>query len=783
MHPLIPADRWIISASLLALSTVFFSSASSAKAQTWPLDAGALDASSSQLTDASNEGDVATPPRVVTLATPAQSALDVVGSRELLIRVDTHGAARLDTCEYALLTCAQLQEALDASRFEPAQISGLPRAARVRLRFETPAVMDAGMAVGADAGVAVDAAVQDAGSSLSPLEFGATARIETLPGEHHVSLEQLREVPGTFGDPFRILEALPGVVPVISGLPYVYVRGAPPGGTAYFYDDVQMPALFHLGLGPGIIHPAMIDGVDFKAGVAPARYGRKTGGVLTGMGKPPLAGDALHAELELRPIDMQGYVSVPFPNGASVQLAGRYGYPGLAIKAFDPTFVLQYWDYQLRAFVPAGRGRTLSVIAVGSFDLIGERKSGKLSRDLSLQFHRVEARAVSRRGGITLGSALGAGYEQSGLGDDLDIRVLRVGPRLWLETDVGPSHLRVGADMLATLGRVAERMRQAGGSTPSDNLLTQLQDPNFAAATGRNVIGLHAETQTQLAQRWRLNAGLRSDVWLTGAYVEVGVEPRLSIEHAVSERLRWHAAVGLANQPVSFPIPLPGIADAVLQRGLQRSVQSELGARLELPSSFSAELTGYFNYYRGLLTFDALTGVNGDDCDMLCSRRTPRVDALAYGMEVMLRRSYKERLSGWVAYTLGKASESNSAGTLRPDFDVRHVLNAVFQWRLSKRWQLSLRALARSGRYQLDANFQADPREQRRLPGFVRGDMQFSRTWPRRWGELRLTFDWLNFTLQREATSWDCDDVSSHCKTSNAGFPVTVPMIGLRGTH
>jgi hypothetical protein len=397
------------------------------------------------------------------------------------------------------------------------------------------------------------------------------------------------------------------------------------------------------------------------------------------VGKPPLADDAVHAELELRPIDLQGYVSVPFSNGASVQLAGRYGYPGLAIKAFDPNFVLQYWDYQLRSFIPAGRGRTFSVIAVGSFDLIGERRNGKLSRDVSLQFHRVEARALSRHGGITLGSALGAGYEQSGVGDDLDISVVRIGPRLWLETDVGPSHLRVGADMLATIGRVAERTRPAGGSEPNhDTLLTQLQDPRFANAAGRNVIGLYAETQTWLTQRWRLNAGLRGDVWLTGSYVEFGVEPRLSLEHAATERLRLHAAFGLANQPVSFPIPLPCIADAVLQRGLQRSLQSELGARLELPSSFSAELTGYFNAYRGLLTFDALTGDNGDDCGTLCSRGTPRVDAFAYGMEVMLRRSYRERVSGWVAYTLGKVSESNSAGgAFRPDFDVRHVMNAV----------------------------------------------------------------------------------------------------------
>ena len=125
MHAMTVVDRRILSVSLLALSTVLLSSARSA-AQTRLLDAGTLDASSSQLTDAIHDAAVATPPRVVTLATPAQSARDVVGSREVLVRIDMRGAALLEACEYELLTCAQLQEALDASRFEPAYIDGLP---------------------------------------------------------------------------------------------------------------------------------------------------------------------------------------------------------------------------------------------------------------------------------------------------------------------------------------------------------------------------------------------------------------------------------------------------------------------------------------------------------------------------------------------------------------------------------------------------------------------------------------------------------------------------------
>jgi len=52
---------------------------------------------------------------------------------------------------------------------------------------------------------------------------------ERAPTRHRLGRAEVREMPGAFGDPFRAIEALPGVVPLVSGLPYFYVRGAPPG--------------------------------------------------------------------------------------------------------------------------------------------------------------------------------------------------------------------------------------------------------------------------------------------------------------------------------------------------------------------------------------------------------------------------------------------------------------------------------------------------------------------------------------------------------------------------
>src|SRR5687767_15318294 len=84
---------------------------------------------------------------------------------------------------------------------------------------------------------------------------------------------EVRQLPGAFGDPFRAVEALPGVTPIVSGLPYFYVRGAPPGNIGYYLDGVRVPYLFHAAAGPSVIHPGLVERVDLYSGGYPARFG------------------------------------------------------------------------------------------------------------------------------------------------------------------------------------------------------------------------------------------------------------------------------------------------------------------------------------------------------------------------------------------------------------------------------------------------------------------------------------------------------------------------------
>src|SRR4029079_17865072 len=134
-----------------------------------------------------------------------------------------------------------------------------------------------------------------------------------------------------FGDPFRAIETLPGVTPIASGLAYFFVRGAPPGNTGYCSDAVRVPALFHLGVGPSVIHPGLIERVDLFGGPYPARFGRLAGGVVTADLLEPDTSRA-HGEATVRLFDAGALVEAPLAGGRGTALAAaRYAYAGLLL--------------------------------------------------------------------------------------------------------------------------------------------------------------------------------------------------------------------------------------------------------------------------------------------------------------------------------------------------------------------------------------------------------------------------------------------------------------------
>ena len=239
-------------------------------------------------------------------------------------------------------------------------------------------------------------------------------------GQTTLSKTDVREMPGAFGDAFRAIEALPGVAPLVSGIPYFYVRGAPPNNAGYYVDGVRVPLLFHLGVGHSVIHPGLIDHVDFFPSVAPVRYGGYAGAIIAGQTREPAA--ALHGEANLRLVDAGALVEAPFADGrGSALVAGRYGYPGPVIALFTDQTKISYWDYQARASWKLSKNDTLGVFAFGSHDYLASRSPSAdpaarndFQEELVSDFHRLDVRYDHAMPEGRLRLAITGGYDSQG---------------------------------------------------------------------------------------------------------------------------------------------------------------------------------------------------------------------------------------------------------------------------------------------------------------------------------------------------------------------------------
>ena len=293
-------------------------------------------------------------------------------------------------------------------RFAPATRDGTAVSAKIRIRVElrrrprnepppveanAPDASSTAPPAGSpsDAGAPVDAAKPPAEEIAEDVVVRGAR-----PLAPHVQLlaAEVREIPGAFGDPFRALEAMPGVVPIVSGLPYFFIRGAPPGDTGYFIDGIPVPGLFHFGVGEAVFSPGLVERVGLYPGAYPARFGRLRGGILSGDAVPPA--DKLHGEVTVRLLDTGALVEAPFANGhGDALVSGRYGYPGLLLSVADPNVGLQYWDYQARAGYRFDDGSRIALFGFGSFDSVSGREngnSGPLQQVLGIAFDRVSAR-------------------------------------------------------------------------------------------------------------------------------------------------------------------------------------------------------------------------------------------------------------------------------------------------------------------------------------------------------------------------------------------------------
>lgn len=685
-------------------------------------------------------------------------------------------------------------------QFTPARRGTTPVAARVRARVQFHQDQAPSTASPTHAPGPASAATTPAGAPATPPPAPAPAVEEVNVhgarheiGETTLSATDVRQMPGAFGDPFRAIEALPGVVPLASGLPFYYIRGAPPTNNAYLIDGIRVPLLFHIGIGEGVIHPALIDRIDFYPGAAPAAYGHSAGAVIAGQTRDPATKP--HGEVNLRIVDSGALLETPLDDGrGSALVAGRYGYPGPIVSAITPTLQLGYWDYQTRVTWRVADRDTLGVFAFGSHDYLGTAstnngQTGPNVEQLGSDFHRGDLRydhalddgrlrvavtlGYDSQGGAGMNSGGGGGGSPAGGGGQGN-GGMDAGPMPIVTTITNLS----AAARLEIEKKLSSEVRVRGGAdaqvdhygfSQGEAQADQAQVPANADPPPTNVTwGAHADVVWHVTPRVEIVPGVRFDVFdgirangPSGAQTSTivpAVDPRLSTRVTIAPWVAWLSSFGLSHQypvlrvgavPALF-VTVPGFPTGDSQ--LQTAAQASEGLEFTLPADFTLTTTGFLSEWSGLTDLT-------NNCIQVMAAATPAqsgnappapvpwtcpdnapIHGIAYGAEVLLRRPLSKRLSGWLSYTLSRSTRDEhfltpSGGdvqaTVVSDYDRTHIFNVVLAYDLGARWRAGGRFVFYTGTpySNLSGNVPAPPYNDQRTPAFYRVDVRLEKRW------------------------------------------------------
>lgn len=642
-------------------------------------------------------------------------------------------------------------------------------------------------------------------------------------GATSITPAEVREMPGAFGDPARVVEALPGVVSLGIGLPFYFVRGATPSNSGYFLDGMRLPLFSHSPPGGGVVSGAAIESIDFYPGAAPARFGGVSGAVLSVNTLPPSA--QLHGEGRVSFYDSSALVEAPLADGrASVLASARYGYTQLILDAIAPSSTQRYSDYFARAtWNPTSGGRDrISIVTVGAHDTIAGPAIGAA---VDTTFHRAEVRydvaGTSHSTRLRIAATAGLNEQGNEIGAVTD-RIF--GIRMETMTPLSPE-LQLGAGLSLMLERYDVDVKTVAQAPNPEVLFAPRSDLSMGAFT---------DVSWRVSPAVDIDAGVRLGLFTTnrddysatdygyvtrahhilpppGAVGKPAVDPRLTARARLVRGVTFVSAMGIAHSPPSFL--LPGLAMSRLEDGLQTAVQSSAGFEVALPAQISAKVGGFLHDYLDLSDPTATCPTSTSllfDPTAACFGR--RVRGRSFGAELLLRRPLTARLSGWLSYTLSRSTrETHAPGwsvlgrseealvEVLSEWDRTHSLSATLAYDLGRGWRAAARAAYATGRpysHTVNGAF-VGPYSSDRLPAIHRVDLRLEKTWSL--GEdrrLSLVVEGFNVTAFEEPSECrprqylQVDPVPEgfvrgrrvdEC-TIRYAQPFTIPSIGLEGS-
>ncbi len=545
-------------------------------------------------------------------------------------------------------------------------------------------------------------------------KFDVIVEVERVKKEINrrtLTREEIIKVPGTLGDPVRVIENLPGVARTPGGGGQIIVRGSGPQDTGVFIDGVDVPLIYHFGGLRSVIPAEMVETVDFYPGNFSVRYGRFTGGVFDLHIRKLNNEDGLvHGSLDVSLLDAALYLEVPITEGLSVAVAGRRSYVDFLIEAAVPESsgvsiisAPRYYDYQalisyqpnaahdLRAFF-FGSDDQLELLFENPSDQSTQIQSGDLSFGTDFQRGYLEYRYTpSERFSNRLLISAGNDKVDGSLGTQfrfiLQLEVYQFRNETewditdWLTLSGGLDYQLDIADVDVRAPRPPREGETVTNNGVEDIIETVVEDfTQFQIAPW-------VETELKLFDdRLRIIPGVRVDYFGQVTAERWSFDPRVVVRYRMLDDWTVKGGVGVVHQP---PQPQDLNEDfGNPDLGLQSGIQYSMGFEWMPEDHIRVDITGFYKDLSNLVSRTNDTAVD-DGPVLLDNDARGRV----FGLEVFLEHKFKNNFRGWLSYTLSRAERQDEPGGEYRlfDFDQTHILNVVASYLLPYNWEIGVR--------------------------------------------------------------------------------------------
>ncbi|MCP4809993.1 MAG: TonB-dependent receptor [Proteobacteria bacterium] len=625
---------------------------------------------------------------------------------------------------------------------------------------------------------------------------------EAVGAEVHktvLSVDELKSVPGTFGDPVRALQTLPGVARPNIAEGALVVRGAEGLNTGYYVDGMPVPYMFHTMVGRSVITSGFIDQVEFFPGGMPSRYGEVTQAAVNVVtdAKPV---QSTHATIQLDILDGSLSLEHELTDDLVMRASGRYSWMHALIWSAATVSVLRNGgeSYESGYFSPkyadmfadvrwqATDADTLSFMVLGSrdrlvlrqprYDLDGDGEPDPpdwegqdLPYDpeewIDKQFIRARLK-WDHEGDVRSHStwvALGPEKNQNLLG-------------AWFLSREGPYRGRT--EGFSTIVRRDETWKLQGENrvvyggqltlrpVVAYDFQDIYEDPEAEIPETRDdqaVGSVWVEPQIR-TDNWYVAPGIRGTAYAWNGDTSLQAEPRISVRRDIGNDWYGKAAIGRYSQMPPVERYAQGIGNPELP--IMTAWQASIGAEGPLPRGLSVDASIYGSVMNDLIVRNLVSEIYTED-DVAYTELRPeflQVQGYAAGVEGLIRmQPTGSRFWGWVSFTAGRAIRVDKGlGTFSGDYDQPLSLTVLGAYDLPRDFELSGRVQFTSGQphtplygvYVPDDSWFTEYRGEinsERYPYFFRIDVRAQKTWEGRRADWVFYLDVYNVTWRKNA--------------------------------